>query len=186
MARGALLLVEVELDLARLDAPVLVSRPAGRVVGVDQPIAVRAEELDALCGAARRAVALQQVARRLEHAAVVEDVVLQVRAEEAVRAALQAHPAVALGAPGLAVVAQRLAEDRHVVAADLRVAARAHLEVADPLDGIGFDGGAVGLRIGRGARWLLNLRRRRRRNGQRKREHREAQCHGAGELFPWC
>ena len=188
VARRALLLLEIELDLARLDPPVLLPRPAGGVVRVGQAVALAAEELDALGGAARGAVALEQIARALERAGVVEDVVLQVRAEEAVGAALQAHAAVALGAPGLAVVAQGLAEDRHVVAPDLGVAARAHLEVAHAVDDVGFDHGAlrVGIRgLARRAR-LCGLRGRRRRDGQRGREHCEAQRHGAGELFPWC
>src|SRR6202008_2495070 len=186
-ARGALLLLEIELDLARLEAPVLLPRPAGGVVRVRPAIAVAAEELDALGAAARGAIALEEIARALERAAVVEDVVLKVRAEETVGAALQAHAAVALGAPGLAVVAQGLAEDRHVVAPDLCVAARAQLEVAHPLDGIGFDRGAVGFRIRAFARRarLCGLRGRRRRDSQRNRERCEAQRHGTGELFPW-
>jgi hypothetical protein len=179
--RRALLLLEVHLELARFDAPVLLLGTAGGVVGVDEAVAPGPEELQALGGSARGALALDQVARAVEHPGVVERVVVQPRAEEAVGAALQAHPALALGAPELAVVAQALAEDAHVVAPDLGVAARAHLEVAHALDGVGFDGGAVDL----GLR-LCALRGCRRGGGERGREHREAHRHGAGDVFPWC
>ena len=106
----------------------------------------------------------------------------QARAEEAVGAALQAHAAIALGVAELAVVAQLVAEDAHVLAADLGVAARADLEVAYAFDDVGFDGGAVSGNVDC-RRALPGLRRRRHGERQRERERREAQCHGAGELF---
>jgi len=108
----------------------------------------------------RAQLALEQILRALECASVVQHVVLEARAEEAVGAALQAHAAIALGVAELAVVAQLVAEDAHVLAADLGVAARADLEVAYAFDDVGFDGGAVSGNIDC-RRALPGLRRRR-------------------------
>src|SRR5205807_7444642 len=59
-----------------------------------QAVLALAEKFDALRAAARLLpLALQEKARALEHARVVERVVLQPRAEEAVDAALQPHAA---------------------------------------------------------------------------------------------
>ena len=159
----ALIGVVVEIDLARLQHPVVLPGLAGRVARVDEPIAVFAQEFHAVRGTARRRLAVEQEARALEYAGVVERVVLDARPEEAIDAALQPHAAGALELAELAVVAQELAEDGHLAAADLGRAARAHLEVAHALDLLRIDGGRFRLLPERASR-----------GGQRDRQRREA------------
>src|SRR5574341_954042 len=182
MLRRAFLLLEVELELGGLQDPVFAPRLAGGVGRVRQPVAVEAEDLDALGLAVRGALALQDVMRILEYAAFVLRAEEKPRAEKPVGAALQAHAALALDDPELAVVAQELAEDGDVLAPDLGVAARCDLEIGNAVDRLGFDRGAVGL----GLRLRRGLRRDRRGRSQRERERREAKRHDAGRIFPWC
>jgi hypothetical protein len=88
MARLSLVGVVVELELARLEKPVVLPGLAGGEARGDQAVLVLAEKFHALGGAARRAVALQEKARAFDEAGVLERVVLEVRPEEAVDAAL--------------------------------------------------------------------------------------------------
>ncbi len=140
VARAAFVRVIVELQLVGLEAPVLLPVLTGGEGPVEQPVAPLAEKFDALGAAARRALALQQVAGLLEHTAIVRSVVLQPRPEEAVGAALHPHPPLAHQAAELTVEAQLLAEDAQVIAPDFRPAARRDLEVAHALDRLGVDG----------------------------------------------
>jgi hypothetical protein len=141
VARLAFVGVVVELELARLEKPVVLSRLAGGEARVEEAVVVWPEKLHALAAAARRPLALQQEPRLVERAGVLERVVLERRPEEAVDAALQAHAAGALELAELAVIAQVVAEHAHLAAPDLRRAARAHLEVAHALDLLRIDGG---------------------------------------------
>ena len=140
--------IVVEVDLARLEEPVVLPRLASGEARGDQAILVLAEKFHALGAAARRPVALQEKARAFDDAGVLERVVLEARAEEAIDAALQPYPALRLELAELAVVAQELAKDRDVAALDLGRAARAHLEVAHALDLLRVDGGGIRLRRG--------------------------------------
>src|SRR5207344_2519996 len=106
-------------------------------------VVLAVDDLGLIGPAASRGLALDQVLRALHRAAVLEGIEPQARAVEAVAVALQAHAALALHAAEIGVVAQQVAEDREVVAADLRIAARGHLQVADALDRLGVDGGGA-------------------------------------------
>src|SRR5207244_9733041 len=153
---------------------------AGGEARVLQPESVAAEELQLVGFAASHVLALQEIVRVLELAGVLARVVFEPIAEEAIDAALQPHAAFALRAPELLVEAQLLAEDGHVIAADLGVAARRDLDVAHALEALGVDRGDALLFFGS--------------RGLRKRWQRETQCqqrdavrHGAlRNAYRWC
>jgi hypothetical protein len=183
----AFLRLVIELDLGRLEQPVVVARPASRVARVLQAVLLLAEELDAARVAMGRQIALQQKSRLLEHAGIVERAVAQARAEETVDADLQPHPAVRVDAAELLVVFQVIAEDGELVLVDLGAAARRDLELADAIDALGIDRHrSLFLRYlcGRGSR---SLREHWSRGCQGDHEHRVAVRHrAAGEFFRWC
>ena len=141
VARLAFLGPVVELELARLDDPAVLPRPAGGEARLVQPQPVLAEEFDALGAAARRRLAVHEERRLLEHAGIVLRVVAQPRAEEPADAALQAHAAVGFDAAEFLVVAQELAVDRQVLALELDTAARGDLQFGHALDLLGVDRG---------------------------------------------
>ncbi len=141
----------VEVELTRLEEPVILAGLASSEARGEQAILALAGKLDALGAAARRPLALQLKLRMLEGARAVEQVVVDRRAEEPVGAALQAYAALALDLAKLPVVAQELAKDADVALPDLGRAACAHLEVAHALDLLRIDRG--GIRLGQRARW---------------------------------
>src|SRR5207253_10545590 len=146
MPGAALVGVVIEIELACFEEPVVLSRLAGGEARVDQTVFVAADKFDALGGAARRALALQEKPRALEETGVVEHVVIHRRTEEAVDAALQPHAAFAFELAELAVVAQELAEDAELTAPDLGRAARGDFEIAHRFDLLRVDGSRIGLR----------------------------------------
>ena len=162
----------VEIELARFEKPVVLSRLAGREARADQAILALAEKFHALRRAAcRLALALQEEPGALEEAGIVERVVIQRRPEEAVDAALQPHAALALQLAELAVVAQELAEHAELAAPDLGRAARADLEIAHAFDLLRVDRGRI------------RLRQRVRCGGKGDGERREARRHAANDRF---
>jgi hypothetical protein len=106
-----------------------------------------------------------------KYAGIVERVVLQARAEEAVDAALQAHAALGLELAELPVVAQELAEYRDLAVAGSRPSRARSPRVAHALDLLRVDGGGI------------RLRHRATRGSQRERQRREAERHQRPELF---
>jgi hypothetical protein len=142
---AALLGLVIELDLLRLQPPVLLARGAGAKAAVLEAVLLLADELHAVGLAVRRQSALHEEAGLLEHARIVERVVEQVRAEDAVHALLHAHAALALDAPEFRVVSQGVAENRKLVALDLGAAVRRELDLADTLDLLGVDRDGPGL-----------------------------------------
>jgi hypothetical protein len=169
----ALLFRVIEVDLGGLQHPVVAPGLAGGEGGVLQAVAVAIEDDDLVGAAARRTLALQEVFRGLDAAAVLQRVVVEARAVEAIEAALQAHAALALHTAELRVEAQHVAEDRGVVAADLGASARRCLEVADAFNAFCIDDGrALPLRGGGALR--------KRCNGEPQRQQRDAVAHDRG------
>ena len=169
MIRPALVRLVVEVELARLEKPVVLAGLASREARAEELVLALAGEFDLLRAAARRPLALQEELRALEAARVVEQVVIERGTEEAVDAALQAHAALAFHLAEFAVVAQEFAEHAELAMPDLGLAARAHLEIAHALDLLRVDRGGI----------RLVLRQRARCYSQSDRERRQAKQHQA-------